>query len=118
MFGFLRRWLAPRRREPVVTLDADGVTKTFANGTVESLRFDDLREVHIVTTSGGPWSVDASWLLLGPNGGCVVPCNSEVSKPLLERLQQLPGFDDMIVVVAMGCTDDARFKVWAHPEEE
>jgi hypothetical protein len=33
-------------------------------------------------------------------------------KELLVRLQQLPGFDNGVVIKAMGSTGDARFVCW------
>ena len=82
------------------------------DGRTEEIRWDDLREVGIITTDAGPYVDDVFWVLLGDEGGCVVPSEAEGSAELLKRLQELPGFDDGAVIRAMVCTDNERFVVW------
>ena len=95
-----------------VTFDDERVVRTMRDGRTEQVRWDDLREVGIVTTDAGPFVDDVFWLLIGDEGGCVVPSEAEGTGALLARLQELPGFDNGAVVRAMGCTDDERFVVW------
>jgi hypothetical protein len=44
--------------------------------------------------------------------GCAVPQSSDGSKQLLERLQQLPGFDNEAAIKAMGSTSNGKFMCW------
>jgi hypothetical protein len=76
------------------------------NGKTESIRWDELREVGIVTTDEGPWAADVFWLLLCDGVGCAVPSEAQGARTLLERLSELPGFDARAVIEAMGCTDN------------
>jgi len=85
-------------------------------GKAEKVRWDDLREVAIVTTDGGPWRDDVLWVLEGDDGGCVVGSEAEGAAGLLPRLQQLPGFDNKAVIAAMGSADNARFVCWKRPD--
>jgi hypothetical protein len=96
-----------------VTCDAQGVRRTMVNGTVESVTWDELQEVFILTTDEGPFSEDVFWVLSGNGKGCAVPSGAEGMKELLPRLQALPGFNNEAVVQAMGSTSHAKFVCWS-----
>jgi hypothetical protein len=95
---------------PAIIIDEQGVRRDLGGGRVESVSWDELREVRIVTTSAGPFVEDVFYLLVGDEGGCAVP--SFAAGDLLPRLQSLPGFDNQAVIHAMTCTDDASFVCW------
>lgn len=113
MFLWLKRLL--KLGPETVTFDAERITRTMADGRVEAVRWDELREVGIVTTDAGPYVDDVFWVLIGDEGGCIVPSEAEGATALLERLQDLPGFDNAAVIRAMACTDNERFPVWRRP---
>jgi hypothetical protein len=90
------------------------VTCTRPDGLVERVGWADLKAVIIKTTTDGPFGDDFFWMLVG-NGlksGCVVPSESVGCDRLLKRLQQLPGFDNWLVVRACQSTQDNQFLVW------
>jgi len=117
VFAFIKRKLRERsetnRTRDRVVFDEEGVMRTMANGQVEGVRWDDLVRVEIMTTDQGPFVDDVFWLLSAEDHGCAVPSESEGMLALLERLQELPGFDDEAVIRAMGCTDNEFFEVWS-----
>lgn len=96
----------------VVEFDGESITCRRSNGTVETIRWDHLEGVTIMTTSAGPLTDDVFFVLAGKDTGCVVPSEAEGSAELLRRLQTLPGFDNEAVIRAMACTDDATFLCW------
>jgi hypothetical protein len=104
------------RRKPTiresVSFDETEVIRTLADGRRETLRWDDLQEVSVITTDEGPFADDLYWALLGNEGGCAVPSTAAGADALLSRLQQLPGFKNEIVVEAMGSTANAKFVCW------
>ena len=95
-----------------VTFDDAGVVRTMGDGTRESVRWDELEAVLILTTDEGPFREDVFWLLKGREGGCAVPGGAEGMDRLLTRLQALPGFDNEAVIRAMSSTEDATFLCW------
>ena len=108
IFNF-RRTVTPDR----VHFDDVTIMSTLASGgETETVRWDDLQEVGIVTTDEGPVKEDVFWILLGANGRCAVPGAAEGMKELLDRLQKLPGFDNESVIRAMGSTENAKFVCW------
>ena len=114
IFNF-RRAVTPDR----VHFDAATITNTLAGrGETETVRWDDLQEVGIVTTDEGPAAEDVFWILLGANGRCAVPGGADGMKELLARLQQLPGFDNGAVIKAMGSTANANFLCWKRSSED
>ena len=115
IFRFFRRRkaLMPDR----VAFSSEMVTHIRPDGTEESIRWDDLHEVGILTTDDGPFAEDMFFLLLGADGesGCAIPQSSEGSQRLLQRLQQLPDFNSNAVIEAMGSTSNAKFACWKRP---
>src|SRR5215813_13096380 len=98
--------------DELVSFDEVRVVRTMRNGKTESLPWSDLQEVSIVTTDEGPFADDVFWVLTGASGGCAVPTNARGAAQLLERLQQLPGFDNKVVIEAMGSASNAMFVCW------
>lgn len=95
-----------------VSFDDERVVRTMGDGRHESVRWDDLQEVVILTTDEGPLRDDVFWILKGTSGGCAVPSEADGMDALLRRLQRLPGFDDAAVIRAMGCTANEAFVRW------
>jgi hypothetical protein len=60
IFDFFRR----RRQIDRVIITDDSVTRFRPDGVQESVHWDDLVEVGILTTDEGPWSEDVFWLLM------------------------------------------------------
>ena len=96
----------------IVTVTDTEISCARPDGQTESVTWDDLKAVAIETTDEGPFSMDVFWLLVGEHGGCVVPQGAKGEDVLLERLQQLPGFDNEAFIEAMGCTQNNRFLCW------
>ena len=75
----------PAAQSAVVRFDEDVVTCARPNGSTETVRWSDLRAVIVQTTADGPFVDDLFWVLIGHNGGCVVPSEAEGCDRLLER---------------------------------
>jgi hypothetical protein len=120
----LLQWLRSRWRErqrpwkAVVSFDERGVACHRRDGSTESVEWDDLHAVEIMTTDQGPFVDDVFFVLHGTHTGCVVPQEADGSNELFQRLQQLPGFDNKSVIEAMGSTDNARFLCWRRSETD
>jgi hypothetical protein len=50
--------------------------------------------------------------LLSDGPPLFIPQSADRSGALLKRLQELPGFDNLAFIVAMGSSEDARFLCW------
>lgn len=96
----------------VVTLSDEGVSCARPNGLVEAIGWDDLKEVAIVTTDGGPFAFDVMWVLLGEKSGCMVPLGATGEDKLIEKLQTLPGFNNEVMIGAMSSTSNQKFVCW------
>ena len=95
-----------------VSYDDAIITRTLPDGKIETVLWDELQEVGIITTDEGPFTEDVHWVLLGSKGGCAVSSGAQGMKELLVRLQQLPGFDNEAVIKAMGSTNNNKFCCW------
>jgi hypothetical protein len=112
--------VAPRSGR--VEFDSDRVSFYHPEGEIQSIRWDELDEVGIVTTDEGPFVEDVFFMLLSNDKkGCAIPQSADGNEPLLTRLQMLPGFDNNALIEAMGCTSNQNFRLWkktaepAHP---
>jgi hypothetical protein len=118
---FLNIFSLLRHRRPEmldrVFFTADAVIHIRPDRIRETICWDDLDEVRILTTDEGPWREDVLFLLIACNGerGCTVPQSCDGSKQLLERLQQLPDFDNDAVIKAMSSTSNVEFVCWKRP---
>lgn len=111
-----RRRAAPGKLDPesrfIVRISDTDVACDRPDGKTERVAWGDLQRVEVLTTSDGPVSPDVFWLLHGTDGGCAIPQGATGERELLERLQALPGFDNAMLIEAMGSTSDRRFLCW------
>jgi hypothetical protein len=106
----LRFW---RRRGSVsVEMDEQGVRRVRGGKILEAVEWAELDEVAIWTTSEGPATEDVYFVLRGVEDRGVVVPSEAAPEGLLERLQQLPGFDSGKVIEAMGSVEEAVFVCW------
>jgi len=98
-----------------VEISADGVSCRHPHGLVETVRWDELQAVLLETNDQGPFAMDVYWILIGDQGGCVIPQGAIGEQELLRRLQMLDGFDSHAVIQAMLSTDNQRFLCWERP---
>ena len=105
------RRLFRRRGGESITITDEGVTRVLSDGGVETVRWDALTEVRILTTSAGPFEEDVLFVLEAGASGCVVP-QSHASEDFVSRLLSLPGFDHEQMIEAMSTATDAEFVCW------
>lgn len=99
-----------------VFLDEKGVDFREASGAARTMPWESLVEVVVVTTASGPLADDVFFVLSGADGRKLsVPSSAEGFDALLERLQELPGFDNGKFIEAMSCAADATFPCWKKP---
>lgn len=109
---------APRARlDPesqfVIHITESEVSCHRPDGIVETVRWDELERINILTNSDGPFAPDCFWLLIGPGStGCCIPQGATGDVELLARMQELPGFNNQIFMEAMGSTQEAIFTCW------
>lgn len=98
-------------------LDEVGLRRDLGDGQEESVRWNELRAVLIHTTDDGPFGEDFFWVLFGEGGSGVVVGNAEaVELGLLDRLQELEGFDNQAVIQASFSVEEAWFPCWQREE--
>lgn len=104
----------------VVTLTETEVVNQRPDGKIERVALDDLSAIIIETNDSGPLGADVWWLLLGKSKkktGCVFPQGATGEKAVLDYAQSLPGFDNEMLIEAMGSTENQRFLCWRRPVE-
>ncbi len=100
------------RKSEVVTMTEEEITRILPNGQSESVRFDDLMEVSIITTDQGPFVEDVFFVLRGHSGGTIIGHDWACRLKLLDRIAPLPKFDLEETIRAMGCCENKVFVLW------
>ena len=97
-----------------VQVDGEAVSRTMADGRHEEVRWDELVEVEVFTTSVGVHKADGVVLVLSGEGerGCLMPSRLAVEHGVIERLHALPGFDSRRLVAAMERPPPSRTTCW------
>ena len=96
----------------IVDVSETGATCVRADGRTESVKWDDLQRVEILTTDDGPFAPDIFWVLHGSSNGCVIPWGATGEQTLLERLQALPNFRNEVIVNATSLTNCNQLLCW------
>jgi hypothetical protein len=80
----------------------------------ESVRWQDMTKVEILTTDAGPSSEDLFFILHGADGkGVAISNDLAVKHGLVATLQnRLPGLDNKAIIDASLCIEVRRFLVW------
>jgi hypothetical protein len=102
----------------VVEVSEAGATARRPDGKVESVEWNALQKVAVLTTDDGPFAPDAFWVLIGSQGGCVVPWGATGEKELLNRLQTLSGFRNDVLVNAASLTANQILTCWERTDLE
>ncbi|MFI7438383.1 hypothetical protein [Nonomuraea indica] len=99
-----------------VYVTEEGVTRHYADGSVEALAWEDVVEVRVAAEPGTPPGSEVLYVLLDRDGqGCVVP-RSATDATFLARLRYLPDFDEDRLHLAAASADDAAVVVWRSPD--
>lgn len=106
-----------------VEVTDEGLHCTDLVGQQTVLPWNGLESVTIRTNDSGPFATDVWWHLRGraANGAeieCQVPMGATGEKAMLERLQQLPRFDNEALIQAMMSGEDAEFICWTRERAE
>ncbi|MER6004450.1 hypothetical protein [Nonomuraea angiospora] len=97
-----------------VYVTEEGVTRHYADGSVEALAWEDVVEVRVVTEAEA--GEDVLYILLDRDGdGCVVP-RSATDATFLARLRYLPDFDLDRLALAADSARDGVVVVWRSPD--
>lgn len=104
----------------VVRFDAETVSVTTPDPSLQSIRWDEITRVQIRTTDEGPWAPDVIWGLHRSEGTPVIILNGAtgLQELLKEMERRFPGFRDDEVIRAMGTTSNAIFVVWERASSE
>lgn len=99
----------------IIHLSEEAVSCQRPDGQIERVEWKDLQRVEILTNSDGPFLPDIFWILSGTNSGCVIPWGATGDEELLQRLQQLPGFDSTAILNAAPKMEEAMTVCWQKP---
>lgn len=95
-----------------VYVTEEGVTRHYADGSVEALAWEDVVEVRVASEGDS----DLLYILLDRDGeGCVVP-RSATDATFLTRLRYLPDFDLDRLATAADSRHDGAVVVWRSPD--
>lgn len=99
-----------------VTFNGDGISCEGPGERSQRIGWAGLDRVLIQTTDAGPFVPDVFWIFLAKDehrDPVIIPGEAQGLSDLLSELQsRLTGFDNEVVIAAMGSTDCQVFQVW------
>jgi hypothetical protein len=100
--------------EPIVTVTEEEIICSYpTQRKVETVRWDNLVKIEVLTTGDGPALCDVYIVLRDADGkGVVIPQECEESKVIVDRILKFPDFDYEKFITAMGSAENRRFVVW------
>jgi hypothetical protein len=109
---------ATNRRADTERLSAviteDGIACEHPKRQREFIRWSDVTEISVRTTSDGPWLPDVWVLFVGETGGCSIPTEAVGFEAVHESLKRFHGFD--FGCFLKGGTNDALHIGWKKSE--
>ena len=78
----------------------------------EQIKWADINQIWIVTTSTGPFMPDVFLALMGEKSGCLIPQGAKGYQEIYDIVSKYKNFDYENVIKSMLCTEDARFILW------
>ena len=96
----------------VVSITESEVSVQRPDGVIEKVSWDDLQQVDLLNTGDGPWLPDVFWVLHGRSNGCAIPWGATGDVELLRRLQELPGFDNQVILSSAATTSERSRTCW------
>ena len=107
-----RRRLFPESRV-LVELEEGVVRCTWPGKEPAEINLAKLKRVVIETTDAGPYACDVFWHLDAADGARItVPKGATGENDLVDYLLDLDGFDHMLMIAAMGSTNNEAFECW------
>jgi hypothetical protein len=95
----------------VVSITEQELTCTHPKRPTESIRWDQVREIMLVTTSDGPFSPDVWYVFTGDGTGCSVPSEAKGFDQLWDVFKSRFPTIDYKAMIAAG-TGDERKVIW------
>jgi hypothetical protein len=95
----------------MVTISEDGIACEHPKRKKESIRWDQIIEIRLVTTDEGPFQPDMWYLFLGESEGCSVPSEAKGFDQLWEEFKtRFSGLDYQAIIEAS--TNNAQKTIW------
>lgn len=99
----------------IVRLSDLAVECEHPDGDIERIAWLDLQRVDVLCTSDGPFAPDQYWVLCADTPKVMIPWGATGGEELLERMQQLPNFDNEAIIKAASLTEDVVIPCWRKP---
>jgi hypothetical protein len=100
-----------------VSFDDEEIKLRIPDGNERTIEWGKLIGVAIQTTDEGPFLPDVFWLLGTNENSLRIPQGAQGEEKLLHRLQQLPGFNNEQVILAMASAQNNLFICWQKEKE-
>ena len=104
---------SPRKRPLQYAVDETGISEIGKDSGGKKYSWNDVNNVAIMTTSGGPLTDDFFFVIKTDHGDIVIDQFAAEQMHLMDYFKVLPGFDWGKVAEASGCTSDAVFQCWS-----
>ena len=95
-----------------VTITSELVKIEHPKRKTEQIRWEDINEIRMITTSDGPLMPDVWLALIGADSGCLIPQGAKGCDSVYEIVSKYNGFDFQEVIKSMSSAKDEQFILW------
>ncbi len=81
----------------------------------ETVSWENIKEIKMINTDGGPWLPDVWLALIGEEDGCLIPQGAKGFDEVYDVVSKYDGFNFENFFEAMTCCDNAEFDLWRKP---
>ncbi len=100
-------------RKYVVQADENKISVSHPNGDVQVVAWDAIQTIAVHTNDGGPYVPDFWWVLEAGVTHCTWPQGATGEEEARDCLfKRFPGVNNEALLMAYGCTENARFVCW------
>lgn len=96
----------------IVVFDDNEICSTDYEKNQLSMKWNEIREIIIITNDSGPWGTDLWWKVISQDKLLLIPNGATGENEIMKRFQRLPDFNNESMISAMQSTRNAEFLVW------
>ena len=116
IFNIFSRSKKERKLNPeskwIVSINNEIIFLTDPNGNEVECSIEEIDKVIIETTDQGPFYPDVWWKIISNDKMLILPQGATGEDELLDKIQNLPDFDNAKFIESMSCTSNKEFICW------
>ena len=95
-----------------ITITDDFIKVEHPNRKTEKIFWKDLKEIKLINTDTGPFTIDIWLALIDENSSCLIPQGTKNYEKIYNIISKYDGFNFENVIASMSSTNNEQFLLW------